>query len=325
MAFMRTIAETRPSQTWIRPERTRENPLQVSGREHDLVYSFLRLPQNYFHPGMKILSIGEGLSDFAKDLCVEKGADAIAIDPIYQIGRAVLQTDPKRVQDALRDAYDGRVVYKSGYQSKQDEVLLPDPKKIAAAEIYNLPFTDGTFDTVFANQLLAYIDLSRAVPELVRVVKPGGEIRIGGRMLQVGIADDSKVLIPGLAHNPPYTYRDEFIEGEGVHEALQFLKSRNLSAYVVIDEIAPYYRTSPFQKTYEAQTLIIRTDDQWPQTTPLQNEEFWMRSIFARQRGVDEFPELGRVLRIVPEFQRADKLVPFDRYYPLSEAGFSRQ
>lgn len=326
---MATAIETKqkPSQAWISPDRTKENPLQVSAREHDLVYSSLRLPQNYFRSGMKVLSIGEGLSDFARNLRTERGIQAIAIDPIYQLGRRVFQNDPQKVQKVLEDAYDGRVAYKKGYQRNQETVPLPEPKKVAAGEVYNLPFADTSFNTVFANQLLRYIDLSRAIPEFMRVLKPGGEIRIGGRMLQIGIHDDnSKVLIPGLVHNPPYTYQEEFIEGEGVHECLQFIRDHKLFAYVVVDELAPYYRTSPFRETYEAQTLIIRTDGQWPETSPITDEEFRERSIFAnRQTNIQRFPELGRVLRIVPELRKTDTLLPCNGYYPLAEAGFSKQ
>jgi len=41
-----------------------------------------------------------------------------------------------------------------------------------------LPFADGRFDLVMSQYGLEYTDLARSVPELLRVLKPGGQVRL---------------------------------------------------------------------------------------------------------------------------------------------------
>ncbi len=48
--------------------------------------------------------------------------------------------------------------------------------KVAGAE--DLPFADHSFDVVTANQCWLYFDLSRAIPEVLRVLKPGGQLLV---------------------------------------------------------------------------------------------------------------------------------------------------
>jgi len=61
---------------------------------------------------------------------------------------------------------------------------------VAAAEV--LPFVDNSFDAVFGKQILHHLELSIAIPEIVRVLRPGGRA----------------VFLEPLIHNPLLeTYR----------------------------------------------------------------------------------------------------------------------
>lgn len=56
---------------------------------------------------------------------------------------------------------------------------LPAPEKIAVADAENLPFASNSFDLGYSFGVLHHTpDTLRALRELVRVVKPGGEIRV---------------------------------------------------------------------------------------------------------------------------------------------------
>jgi SAM-dependent methyltransferase len=51
--------------------------------------------------------------------------------------------------------------------------------EFGTASVYHLPFTDESFDAVFANALLIHLrDPDRAIGEMRRVLKPGGVIGI---------------------------------------------------------------------------------------------------------------------------------------------------
>ena len=47
---------------------------------------------------------------------------------------------------------------------------------VTAADVEALPFRSGAFDAVVGNAVLHHLRLDRAVPELLRVVRPGGAI-----------------------------------------------------------------------------------------------------------------------------------------------------
>jgi SAM-dependent methyltransferase len=47
---------------------------------------------------------------------------------------------------------------------------------VAAADVEALPFADRTFDVVTGNAVLHHLRLDRAVPEIVRVLRPGGRL-----------------------------------------------------------------------------------------------------------------------------------------------------
>jgi len=53
---------------------------------------------------------------------------------------------------------------------------LREPKRasVEVGDAHNLRFADGTFDVCFANSTLHHLDLSTALPEIHRVLRPGG-------------------------------------------------------------------------------------------------------------------------------------------------------
>jgi SAM-dependent methyltransferase len=53
---------------------------------------------------------------------------------------------------------------------------LPPNAAVTAADIESLPFKEGAFDAVIGNAVLHHLRLDRAVPEILRVVRPGGAI-----------------------------------------------------------------------------------------------------------------------------------------------------
>ncbi len=51
---------------------------------------------------------------------------------------------------------------------------LPDNVRLTAADATRLPFADRAFDAVVGNAVLHHLPLELAVPELLRVLRPGG-------------------------------------------------------------------------------------------------------------------------------------------------------
>lgn len=50
----------------------------------------------------------------------------------------------------------------------------PTSARFEVGDAHNLRFADGTFDICFANSTLHHLDLSTALPEIHRVLRPGG-------------------------------------------------------------------------------------------------------------------------------------------------------
>ncbi len=95
-------------------------------------------------PGKRVLEPGAGNGEFTKRLA-QSGADIIGVE-----------IAPRQVEIAQQRLTD-----------------FPDAQVIEG-DITQLQFPDRTFDTITGNAVLHHFELSVALPELRRVLKPGG-------------------------------------------------------------------------------------------------------------------------------------------------------
>jgi ubiquinone/menaquinone biosynthesis C-methylase UbiE len=102
--------------------------------------------------GRKVLEVGVGAgTDFIQWL--RAGAAASGID----LTQEALENVTRRIE-----LYD-----------------LPQPERLGVADAENLPFPDGSFDLGYSFGVLHHSpDTAKAVAELVRVIRPGGELKI---------------------------------------------------------------------------------------------------------------------------------------------------
>ena len=114
--------------------------------EKEVIYEFLK-PQ----PGMKILDIGCGTGNLSLELA-KLGAEVTGVD----ISEAML--------------------VKAREKAKKENLDI----EFYCADVHNLPFDDETFDAVVSLSALEFVpDLSEALKEAYRVLKPGGRLVIG--------------------------------------------------------------------------------------------------------------------------------------------------
>ncbi|MCX6032001.1 MAG: class I SAM-dependent methyltransferase [Chloroflexi bacterium] len=74
------------------------------------------------------------------------------------------------------------------HEARQRVAIAPDgsPAGLLQCAAEMLPFADGVFDAVLGKQILHHLDLPIAIPEIARVLRPGGRA----------------VLLEPLIHNP---------------------------------------------------------------------------------------------------------------------------
>ena len=115
-------------------------------------------------PGATILDFGCGIGSSVRALLAQ-GYDAYGVDVLEYWDRdfdkywLIGDKPPAEVADRLK---------------------LADPAN------YRLPFEDGTFDFCFSDQVFEHIfDYKTTMSEIVRVLKPGGRIRISTPDLRV--------------------------------------------------------------------------------------------------------------------------------------------
>ncbi len=93
--------------------------------------------------GARILDIGSGIGSYTKPLARRTSATVVALDVTTVL-----------LQHARRDS--------------------PRNTHYVAGDAGELPFPDGSFDAVVGNAVLHHLPLDHTVPELLRVLKPGG-------------------------------------------------------------------------------------------------------------------------------------------------------
>lgn len=96
-------------------------------------------------PGGRILEVGCGIGDYTRGLAASTAAQVVSLD-----------IAPGLVAHAQHDR--------------------PERVRFVAADIEKLPFDAGRFDAVVGNAVLHHLRLDRAVPEMLRVLAPGGRL-----------------------------------------------------------------------------------------------------------------------------------------------------
>jgi SAM-dependent methyltransferase len=96
-------------------------------------------------PGGRILEVGCGIGDYTRGLASATAAEVVSVD-----------VAPGLVLHARRE-HASRVHF-------------------VAADVEKLPFAAGSFDAVVGNAVLHHLRLDRTVPEMLRVLAPGGRL-----------------------------------------------------------------------------------------------------------------------------------------------------
>jgi len=218
----------------MNPENLYHNPLErqiVTLRSFKEVVYQLALPIETIRSGDKVLSVGEGLSNFSRTLMAETGAMVIAADAGYSLFSP--KDTPEQARAKIEAGGQKVVIGNNLFSSDLDNTLAPPQKEgeeqlSVAANVYELPFDDNSIDQIVSTHLLEHIDFSRALPEMLRVLKTNGEIRFGGEEYSFSQAEEQDaVLLP--------TDSDWY---QGWQKAFDLMKEEQLSVYGVLAQAA---------------------------------------------------------------------------------------
>lgn len=274
-----------------------ENSIIVTGREYSLVSSSLRIPDNDLNPNTHILSVGEGLSDYVKRLHEKYQVNAVALDPIYALGNEILNSDPRAVQIVLKKYYKNQFIYESEFQIDKQSLSLPDTTQMIAGSVYNLPFTNESFNLVVSNRMAEHVNLFKAIPELLRVMKSDGELRISG--LSFTADPLNKKLYPrsikfsGKKEDYGYFFEESLDAIDALHDLIQ---QKALNAYVILNSLPKRSEVRDELNLYSVGLLIITRDNHNPQLTP------WLESdtqaVLPSGKNNSHYPFLGKLFRV---------------------------
>lgn len=232
----------------------------VTDRTYTEVIDGLSIPENLFE-GKKTLSIGEGLSDFANGLA-DNGFDIVAVDRIYHLGDKVLNKTKPNEYTLL----DKNTSFKSYKLSDNKHFDPPNKSKvnIGAADANALPFDDGRFQLVVSNRLFEHINMSKALPEMLRVLDSNnGEVRMGDSLLHCIPVEN--ILTDGSWEKLTYDY--EFIRKRGFKKSLEYLSDNqpDVSFYIVVGILPRSSQINDFAQLVK--TLIFVKGDKVPEIT----------------------------------------------------------
>jgi len=94
-------------------------------------------------PGARVLDIGCGTGLYSKSVALHTRAKVVGVDVTLSLLRMARRASPANL-------------------------------RFAAADASELPFPAETFDAVIGNAVLHHLPLERSLPELIRILKPGG-------------------------------------------------------------------------------------------------------------------------------------------------------
>lgn len=117
----------------------------ASGRRRQELRSELITRSARFEAGWRVLDVGCGTGIYTSRLAADERVNFVAID-----------VAPAALRVAARET--GSNVH------------------VLAADANDLPFPDGCFDAVVGNAVLHHLSLEPSLPELVRVLAPGGQL-----------------------------------------------------------------------------------------------------------------------------------------------------
>lgn len=208
----------------------------VTPRSYELVAKSLGLDMENLKSGTKILSIGEGRSDFASVInkkFEEKNITAVALDPIYSIANPKL-SEEKFVDSIKSSGLSVKVGMPEHLASNTSFANLQDSYKNrldVAGTIYQLPFAAESFDLIVLPSVFEYVDLNKAMPELLHVLKKNGEVRINRTQFSIIIENED--------------HFDEFVEEENVEEVEKRDVEKRIKFYLtgLVEEDRGYIRT----------------------------------------------------------------------------------
>lgn len=246
------------------PDTTPKVEYAVSNRKYEEVLKGLRIPGDYFSSESRVLSVGEGLSDFASVLH-QKGINIIALDPIYSLGKELFGKSVADTKKIIEERYSGRIRFIDyRFDEKAASGQLEEP--LVAGDVYSMPFPDGSLTNILGYKIFEHVDLSRALPEMVRVLADGGEIRLGGVMLAANPKE--RKLLPGFLEFDSLSGSFYLVKANNIKEAFSKLSADNsLRLYVILDEL---HRRHWVRETgaYMAGVMIIRKDTVTPSYLP---------------------------------------------------------
>jgi ubiquinone/menaquinone biosynthesis C-methylase UbiE len=107
-------------------------------------------------PGVRILDVGCGVGQTACLLAARYGADVVGLD---RSGRMV-----ERARE------------RAGHMGVQRLADEGHGASFVEGDAYALPFDGESFDVVFAESVTLFLDRDRVLPELRRVLAPGGRV-----------------------------------------------------------------------------------------------------------------------------------------------------
>lgn len=242
-------------------------PIYASARSYEEVRGGLCFPDSYFRPGIRVADIGGGFSGFAKTLAEATGAQVAVIDLMGQDIRDL----PDQEQDTLQDFFQAQADRGIFFQGKLPKKGDFDVNLIIAGDVHKLSkvVAPRSFDLIVSYRLGEYIDLGRALPEMVKAITSDGEIRMGGMLLSA-VPQESR-LYGGAVDYDGSTGEYTFDPQSGFPQTMSWLKNRtDAHAYVAItapqrrSEVREEFGGSPGTHGYVAGLFIVRLDGQLP-------------------------------------------------------------